>query len=67
MSAKNFAAIYFKRIYKYLYADWMEKDRIVFEGLRIKDFSLQWNTVKIMRSSGVSQEICHTFQMNFFK
>lgn len=41
MSAKNFAEIYFKRIYKYLFAEWAEKGRILYEGLRMKDFSLQ--------------------------
>jgi len=41
MSDNNFAEIYFKRIYKYLLAEWTEKDRIIYEGLRIKDFSLQ--------------------------
>jgi len=40
-SAKNFAGIYFKCIYKYLLAEWTGKDSIIYEGLRIKYFSLQ--------------------------
>jgi hypothetical protein len=40
MSAKNFAENYFKRTYKYLFAEWTEKKRIIYEGLRIKDFSI---------------------------
>jgi hypothetical protein len=35
-SAKNFAEIYFKCLYKYLFTEWTEKDRIIYEGLRIR-------------------------------
>jgi len=40
MTAKNFAETYFKCICKYLFAEWTEKERIIYEGFRIKDFSV---------------------------
>jgi hypothetical protein len=35
MSAKNCAEIYVKCLHKYLFAEWTEQDKIIYESLRI--------------------------------